>query len=107
MQEGPADVETYVRDKILTAHETVRRRLHTSEERMKRDYDIKAATRPFEEGDIVYVLDTATVKGKYRKLSPSWKGPGIIVKKLTPNLYRVKTKSAVMVANRVPVTNLT
>lgn len=86
-REVNTDIETYVRDledKILTAHETARRRLHTSEERMKRDYDIKAATRPFEEGDIVYVLDTATVKGKCRKLSPSWKGPGIIVKKLTP-----------------------
>lgn len=36
LQEGPADIETYVRDledKILTGHETARRRLHTSEER--------------------------------------------------------------------------
>ena len=37
LQEGPADIETYVRDledKILTGHETARRRLHTSEERL-------------------------------------------------------------------------
>lgn len=45
------------------------------------------------------MLDTAPVKGKCRKLSPSWKGPGIILKRLSPYLYRVKTKTAVMVAN--------
>lgn len=47
----------------------------------------------------MYELDTATVKRKCCKRSPSWKGPGIIVKKLTPHLYQVKTKSAVIVAN--------
>ena len=46
----------------------------------------------------MYIVDTATVKGKCRKLSPSWKGPGKVVKKLSPYLYRVKTKAAVMVA---------
>lgn len=73
LQNGPVDLDTYVRDleeRIQTAHETARRRLHTSEERMKRDYDVKAASRPFEEGDLVYMLDTVTVKGKCRKLSP-------------------------------------
>ena len=32
-------------------------------------------------GDLVYQLDTATVKGKTRKLSPSWKGPGVVIEK--------------------------
>ena len=41
-------------------------------------------------------LDTAFVKGKCRKLSPSWKGPDIGIKKLSTYLYRVKTKAAVM-----------
>ena len=53
----------------------------------------------YKEGDLVYILDTATVKGKCRKLSPSWKGPGIVVKKLSTYHYRLKTKAAVMVAN--------
>ena len=47
----------------------------------------------------MYILNTPTVKGKCRKLRPSWKGPGIVIKKLSPYLYRVKTKAAVMVAN--------
>lgn len=72
--------------------------MHIIEERIKRgDFDLKAAIRPFEEGDLVYLLDTSTMKGKCRELSPSWKGSGIILKKLPPYLYRVKTKTAVMV----------
>ena len=81
---------------LQTAHETARGR--TSEERMKRDYDLKVHSRAYEQGDLVYILDTATVKGKYHKLRPSWKRPGIVIKNLSPYLYRVKTKAAVMVA---------
>ena len=84
---------------LQTAHETAWVRLRTSEKRMKRDYVLKVYSRTLEEGDLVYVLDTATVKRKCRKLSPSWKGPGIVIKKLSPYLYRMKTKAAVMVAN--------
>jgi hypothetical protein len=31
---------------------------------MKRDYDVKVRVREFKLGDLVYQLDTATVKGK-------------------------------------------
>lgn len=86
-------------ERIQSAHETTRRRLNTSEERMKRDFNLKAATLPIDEGDLVFMLDIATVKGKCRKLSPSWKDPGIILKKFSPYFYRVKTKTVVMVAN--------
>ena len=50
-------------------------------------------------GDLVYQLDTATIKGKSRKLSPSWKGPGVVIEKLTPYLYRIKLKRAILTAN--------
>ena len=66
---------------------------------MKRDYGLKVFSRAYEKVDLVYILDTATVKGKCRKLRTSWRGPGIVIKKLSPYLYRVKTKTAVMVAN--------
>lgn len=74
LQESPVNLDTYVTDleeRIQCVYETARRRLNTSEERMKRDFDLKAVIRPFEEGDLVYMLDTATVKGKCQKLSPS------------------------------------
>jgi hypothetical protein len=47
----------------------------------------------------VYLLDTATVKGKCQKLSPSWKGPGLIVQKLSDHLYRVRTRKLVILTN--------
>jgi hypothetical protein len=46
--------------------------------KMKRDYDVKILEKQYKKGDLVYVLDTASIKGKCRKLSPPWKGPGIV-----------------------------
>ena len=53
---------------------------------MKRNYDLRVLLRPYAEGDIIYLLDTASVKGKSRKLSAPWKGPALIVKKLSAYL---------------------
>ena len=57
---------------------------------MKRDYDVKVRVKELKLGDLVYQLDTATVKTK--TLSPSWKGPGVVIEKLTPYLYKIKLK---------------
>ena len=62
---------------------------------MKRNYDLRVLLRPYAEGDIIYLLDTASVKGKSRKLSAPWKGPALIVKKLYAYLYREKLRNAV------------
>ena len=51
---------------------------------MKRDYDLKVFTRVYDKGDLVYILDTAAVKGQAKKLGHPWKGPGIVVTKFTP-----------------------
>ena len=69
---------------IEGAHRVARETLKQSQKRMKRDYDVKVRVRELKLGDLVYQLDTATVKGKTRKLSPSWKGPGVVIEKLTP-----------------------
>jgi hypothetical protein len=84
---------------MLLAHEIARSQLRTTEKRLKRDYDLKMRSHTYEVGDFVYLLDTATVKGKCRKLSPSWKGPGLIVQKLSDHLYRVRTRKSVMLTN--------
>ena len=52
---------------------------------------MKVYARPYEEGYPVDILNTVTVKRKCRKLSHSWRGPGIVIKKLSSYLYRVKT----------------
>jgi hypothetical protein len=64
---------------IEGAHRVARETLKQSQKRMKRDYDVKVRVKELKLGDLVYQLDTATVKGKTRKLSPSWKGPGVVI----------------------------
>ena len=80
---------------MKSAHECARKSLKTSLNRMKRNYDLRVLLRPYAEGDIIYLLDTASVKGKSRKLSAPWKGPALIVEKLSAYLYRVKLRNAV------------
>ena len=59
----------------------------TSLKRMKTSYDLKILLRPYDKGVVVYILDTATIKGKSKKLLSPWKGPVIIIDKLSPYLY--------------------
>lgn len=84
---------------IEGAHRVARENLKLAQRRMKRDYDVKVRFREFKPGDLVYQLDTATIKGKSRKLSPFWKGPGVVVERLTPYLYRIKLKRVILTAN--------
>ncbi len=84
---------------IKSAHEIARDTLKTSQLNMKRDYDVKAKENELNPGDLVYVLDSAHVKGKSKKLSPPWKGPGIIIGKVTGYVYTVKFQKVVFNTN--------
>jgi transposase InsO family protein len=96
------DPEAYVAEligKIQVAHDVARSTLKTSTKRMKRSYDLRILERPYKEGDVVYLLDTASIKGKCKKLKSPWKGPGVIVEKLSACVYRVKLQRALFVTN--------
>jgi hypothetical protein len=66
---------------------------------MKRNYDLRLMERSYQVGDVVYLLDTAVLKGKCKKLCPPWKGPAVIVSQLSAFLFRVKLRNAVFVVN--------
>jgi hypothetical protein len=66
---------------------------------MKSKWTIKVRVRELKLGDLVYQLDTATIKEKTRKLSHSWKGPGVVIEKLTPYQYKIKVKRVIITAN--------
>lgn len=68
-------------ESIRTAHEVARNVLKTHQIHMKRDYDVKLYTREYAVSDLDYVLDSAKIMGRAKKLDPAWKGPGIIVQK--------------------------
>lgn len=93
------DYVTRLQESIRTAHEVARDVLKTQQVHMKRDYDVKIHTREYAMGDFVYVLDSAKPKGRSKKLDPPWKGPGIVVQKVSSYLYKVRLQNSVFVTN--------
>jgi hypothetical protein len=72
----PKDEERYLAEftrMIQEAHAIARSVLGTSAKRMKRTYDLRVPERAYKVGDAVYLLDSATVKGKCKKLQSPWK----------------------------------
>ena len=105
---GEGQVKTYsgndeyvmgLENAIKNAREVARKTLNSTQKKMKRDYDVKILEKQYEKGDVVYVLDTASIKGKCRKLSPAWKGPGIVLERLTPYIYKIKLQRVIFTAN--------
>lgn len=84
---------------IQAAHNAAREKLQTSLRRMKRDYDVRVLQRSYAVGDVVYVLDTATLKGKCRKLCSPWKGPAVVVERISASLFRLRLRKSVFVVN--------
>ncbi|XP_069101562.1 uncharacterized protein [Argopecten irradians] len=97
--ETTEDYVMSLQENMKRAHQVAREKLKTTLKQRKRYYDLRILQRQYSEGDLVYLLDTAVVKGKCKKLSSPWKGPGIIVKKLSAYLYRVKLRNSVFVTN--------
>ncbi|MES9880773.1 MAG: hypothetical protein ABW185_07820, partial [Sedimenticola sp.] len=84
---------------ITRSHQVARGALKSAQKRMKGSYDLTVLQKSYEVGDPVYVLDTSTAKGKAKKLCPPWKGPGIVLEKITPAVLRVKTRTGVSTMN--------
>ncbi len=98
----PVSADQYVATlmkNIQASHDVARANLQTSLRRMKRDYDIRLLQRTYAVGDVVYLLDTASVKGKCKKLCSPWKGPGIVVGKISASLFRVRLRTTLLVVN--------
>lgn len=88
-----------LKEALHQAHEIARRTLKTTQRHMKKDYDLKLHKNEYKPGDLVYILDMAHVKGRSKKLDPPWKGPGIIVEKVTSYVYKIKLEKKVVVLN--------
>ena len=63
---------------------------------LERTYDVK---------DLVYICCKAAIKGVCKKLGPIWKGPGVVAKKLSAYLSRVKIRNTLMVLNHENIDN--
>ena len=100
------DYVVYLNDKLCKIYELVRKNLKTNAKRQKRDYDTRIIFHAYSVGDIVYVLDSSRIVGKSPKLKREvWKGPFVVVRKVSDILYQVKgppkTKSKIVHHDRI------
>lgn len=79
------DVHEFVKDlhqKMKYAHDVARTNLKRNTQYQKRHYDVKSKTRSFNIGQAVWLSDLTRKIGVCHKLSPKWKGPFIITRKI-------------------------
>ena len=84
---------------IQLAHDVARESMKATQEGMKRDYDVHVYEKRYQMGDKVYLIDKTVTPSKGRKLSPPWKGPGMVIEVITAALYRVRLKNREIVIN--------
>lgn len=97
--ESEEEYVTKLRENMREAHEVARRQLQTSQEMMKRDYDTNMKQFEYQPGEFVYMLDTAHLKGRAKKLDPPWKGPGIVIERITSYVYKIRLERRTVVTN--------
>ena len=71
-------------------HDIARENLSASQQRQKRDYDVRAAEKKYTIGDLVFLRDSSTVVGQSSKLRPPWKGPFLVIQVLSPSLIKIQ-----------------
>ena len=89
-QSSPDNYVDALESELQRAHQTAREHLKSEIVRMKKDYDLNAKVWTFKKGDVVLLLNRGTKKGECSKLQMPWKEQGIIVKVLSPCLYKVQ-----------------
>ena len=91
--DGAVQVEEHIskiQGRLETAHRIARQHLKVNSEYQKRHYDIKAKKRSLFPGQAGWLADPTRKKGVCTKLSPRWKGPFLVIKKLDDLTYLVK-----------------
>ena len=76
---------------ILTkTHQVARDHLKVSQNWQKKTYDLKLCDQSYKVGDLVYILESACKPGQSRKLSKLWSDLCLVVKVLSPVLFRIQ-----------------
>ena len=82
-----------LRRDLRQAYEKARENLKQMQKTNKRKYDLKSLRIQYEVGDQIYLLDHPTDTETSKKLQPKWAGPGLIVEKITPYLFKVRLRN--------------
>ena len=85
--------ESYVskiEEKLIKAHELARENLKKAATYQKKYYDLNATVRSFIPGQAVWLYNPTRKIRVCSKLTPHWKGPYLVIKKLDSLTYMVK-----------------
>ena len=80
----------HLRTVLPLVHDIARENLSASQQRQKRDFDVRAAEKKYTIGDLVILRDSSTVVGQSSKLRPPWKGPFLVIQVLSPSLIKIQ-----------------
>ena len=89
------NIDVYVknmRSSMRSAFEIARTKTKEMQKANKSKYDLRILQRQYEVGDVVYLLHHSTDLSTSKKLKLIWKGPGVVVKKITSYLYTVRLR---------------
>ena len=78
-------------------HAEARAYLRGAQRCQKKLNDVSARVRAFNVGDLVYQRNVAVKLGQSRKLCPLFKGPYLIIRVLSPYLYKVQDRKKTLV----------
>ncbi|CAC5418988.1 unnamed protein product [Mytilus coruscus] len=87
---SPDDYVAHLQNKLKENHAFARNALKKVSVYQKKRYGLNAKKRIFKRGEAVWIYDPIRKKGIYSKLTPQWKGPFIIEKRIYDVTYRVK-----------------
>ena len=89
ISESPSEYLLRLEEVQREINRIARENLQSAQVRQKRDYDLHLYTETYEVGDLVYLINSATKVGQSSKLSPTWKGPYLVVKVYSPVLFKI------------------
>ena len=87
------DYAQQLRSKFRNAHKRAKECLDKSAVRQKKAYDRKSENHQLQVGDFVWLHDPARKKGISPKLQLRWKGPYLVVSKLSDVTLRIQSSS--------------
>ena len=94
-----------LQDRLQTAHDAARAYMSSRMQVQKRQYDLNVRPTTYQEGDVVWLHHVQRRKGKSPKLMRPWKGPFVIITKLSEVVFRIqqspRSKPQVVHADRL------
>ena len=98
-QETPVEFVKKLEDRLKCVHKQARDTLLSAQRRQKKDYDLKVLERKYNVGDLVYLINSSSKVGQSNKLKPIWKGPYLVIKVISPVLFRIKGRKREVVVH--------